>query len=131
MAQTGILTPFRRDGKADWANGSGPALTRTEIAEALGIKRSELAWDTTRGCRLHLLRHKTAPLEVLRDLAELYVREALAAEVPSAVVRQVQIARTAGTGGQETTLAITVWYDLIDTSSGAILARDQTLTSLV
>jgi hypothetical protein len=128
MPTTGITTPLRRDGKSDWAHGSGTALYADEIAEALGIVQGELPWDTNRGSKLNRLRHRSLPLEVLRDQAEAYVRECLADQFTDVLVRSVTVQREAGPDGQETGVIVSVGFDVINPSTGALLARDQVAT---
>lgn len=127
-ANYGPLQPLRRDAKGDWTAGSGATVTQNEIEEALGIHKGELAWDTNRGSNLHLLRHQARPLSVLRDLAEVYVRDCLAEEVPTARVRQVAVTQSKGEDGQYTCLDITISYDVIDLNSGNLISRGQTAT---
>jgi hypothetical protein len=74
----GILCPFQRDGKGDFANGSGIALVKSDIGELLGIigpssqQPGELPWDPDRGSRIDSLRHRHLHTEMTRALAEQY-----------------------------------------------------------
>jgi hypothetical protein len=94
----GLLTPFRRDKKRDFASGSGPELLRAKVLQALmtegaGPRASgELPWRTSFGAGLHLLRHQRND-EVLSALARVYVRDALARWVPSAQLVTLQVSR--------------------------------------
>lgn len=60
----GLLRPFRRDTKADFAAGGGIALVRAALGQILGTKADstrapgECPWDTSFGSRVHLLRHQ-------------------------------------------------------------------------
>ena len=60
----GLIAPFRRDKKRDFASGSGPDLLRAKVLQALltegaGPRSSgELPWRTSFGAGLHLLRHQ-------------------------------------------------------------------------
>jgi len=72
----GIMCPFRRDGKGDFANASGPDLLRSDIGELLGIigpsatQPGELPWDTQRGTRLIELKHRGLHRELVRSKAQ-------------------------------------------------------------
>jgi hypothetical protein len=88
---TNLLIPFRRDKKRDFATGSGAALLASKVRQALltegATARSsgELPWRTNCGAGLGLLRHR-ANDAVLRELARVYVRDALKRWVPGARV---------------------------------------------
>jgi len=96
--RNGLLTPFRRDRKRDFASGSGAELLRTKVLQALmtegATPRSsgELPWRTSFGAGLHLLRHQRND-EVLAELARVYVRDALARWVPSARLVSLEVTR--------------------------------------
>ena len=94
----GLLTPFRRDRKRDFASGSGAELLRSKVLQALMIEGAtprssgELPWRTSFGAGLHLLRHQRND-EVLAELARVYVRDALARWVQSARLVSLEITR--------------------------------------
>jgi phage gp46-like protein len=94
----GLLAPFRRDKKRDFASGAGPDLLRAKVLQALltegaGPRSSgELPWRTSFGAGLHLLRHQRND-EVLAALARVYVRDALARWVPSAQLVALEVSR--------------------------------------
>ena len=94
----GLLTPFRRDRKRDFASGSGAELLRTKVLQALmtegATARSsgELPWRTSFGAGLHQLRHQRND-EVLAELARVYVRDALARWAPSARLGSLEVTR--------------------------------------
>ena len=98
----GLLTPFRRDKKRDFASGSGSELLRAKVLQALmtegaGPRASgELPWRTSFGAGLHLLRHQRND-EVLSALARVYVRDALARWLPSAQLVALQVGRDEAT----------------------------------
>lgn len=72
----GIMCPFQRDGKGDFVNGAGVPLLKSDIGELVGIigptssQPGELPWDTLRGTRLLLLKHRGMHPEMLRATAE-------------------------------------------------------------
>ena len=93
---TNLLTPFRRDRKRDFAVGSGDALLASKVRQALltegATARSsgELPWRTNFGAGLALLRHQRND-DALRELARVYVREALKRWVPSAQLVSLEV----------------------------------------
>jgi phage baseplate assembly protein W len=84
-----LLIPFRRDKKRDFAVGSGEALLASKVRQALltegATARSsgELPWRTNFGSGIALLRHQNNDA-VLKELARVYVRDALKRWVPGA-----------------------------------------------
>ncbi len=92
----GLLIPFRRDRKRDFASGSGEELLRSKVIQALmtegATPRSsgELPWRTSFGSGLGLLRHQRNEA-VLKELARVYVRETLARWVPSARMISLEV----------------------------------------
>ena len=84
-----LLVPFRRDKKRDFAVGAGSALLASKVRQALltegATARSsgELPWRTNFGAGLALLRHQRNDA-ALKELARVYVRDALKRWVPGA-----------------------------------------------
>lgn len=80
---SGIVTPFQRDAKGDFANASGMRLLKDDIGELVGIigptatKPGELAWDPDRGSQIHSLLHRRVHLDMTRALAEQYLSSAV------------------------------------------------------
>jgi len=78
----GLLIPFRRDKKRDFAVGSCEPLLASKIRQVLltegATARSsgELPWRTSFGAGLALLRHQRGEA-VLAEMARVYVRDAL------------------------------------------------------
>lgn len=128
---TGISAPMQRDGKSDWKTSKDAQLYAEEIQQALGTNVGELRWDTNRGSKLQRLRHKAVPDEVLRDLAGAWARECLAQEIPEVALRDVQVARTQGEDGQRTGVDITLFFDVVNPMTGALIYRDQRTTVTV
>ena len=106
---TGVLAPFRRDKKRDFASGSGEVLLASKVRQALlteGItprSSGELPWRTSFGAGLALLRHQRNDA-VLRELARVYVRDALKRWVPSARLVSLRVDQD----GPEITLRVRV-----------------------
>ena len=89
MSRQGLLIPFRRDKKRDLAVGSGEALLASKVRQALltegttARSSGELPWRTNFGAGLGLLRHQRSDA-ALKELARVYVRDALQRWVPGA-----------------------------------------------
>ena len=94
----GLLIPFRRDKKRDFASGSGPDLLASKVLQVLmtngATPRSsgELPWRTAFGSGLELLRHQRNDA-ALAELARVHVRDALKRWVPEAELVEVAVTR--------------------------------------
>ena len=83
----GLLTPFQRDRKRDFASGEGDDLLASKVEQVLATEGStlrstgELPWRTAFGTPLGVLRHQRNEV-VLGELARVYIRDALARWVP-------------------------------------------------
>jgi len=115
----GLLRPFRRDRKADFAAAGGEALVRSAVGQILGTMASsdftqgELPWRTEFGSLLHLLRHQKNDA-VLQKLARVHVADALRRWEPRVQLTSVQVTRERDRG--ENVLAIRLRYDVISAS---------------
>lgn len=78
----GVITPFVRDKKRDFASGKGWALTMSKAQQVLGTRPGEVPWRTELGTELDRLRHQQNT-NVTRELGRVYTRDALRAFVPS------------------------------------------------
>ena len=118
----GLLRPFRRDQKADFAAAGGEQLIRSAVGQILGtvgssdFTQGEMPWRTSFGSLLHLLRHQKND-GILQELARVYIVDALKRWEPRVVVTAVQIAREQNDG--ENVLAIRVTYDIVSMSVAA------------
>jgi phage baseplate assembly protein W len=98
----GILAPLRRDKKRDFASGSAEALLASKVRQALLTEGTtprssgELPWRTSFGAGLALLRHQRNDA-VLRELARVYVRDALKRWVPSAQLVGLEVEQDGAT----------------------------------
>jgi hypothetical protein len=112
----GLLRPFRRDRKADFAAAGGEALIRSAVGQILGTMASsdftqgELPWRTEFGSLLHLLRHQKNDA-VLQELARVHVADALKRWEPRVQLTSVQVTRERDRG--ENVLAIRLRYNII------------------
>ncbi len=115
----GLLRPFRRDRKADFAAAGGEALVRSAVGQILGTMASsdftqgELPWRTEFGSLLHLLRHQKNDA-VLQELARVHVADALKRWEPRVQLTSVQVTRERDRG--ENVLAIRLRYNIISTN---------------
>ena len=115
----GLLRPFRRDLKADFAADGGERLIRSAVGQILGtmaggdVTEGELPWRTEFGSLLHLLRHQRNDA-ILQELARVYVVDALKRWEPRVVVTAVRITREREAG--DNVLAIRLRYNVIATN---------------
>lgn len=118
---SGLLRPFRRDRKADFAAGSGEALIRAAVGQILGTMAAseftpgELPWRTEFGSGLHVLRHRKNDA-LLQELARIHVVDALMRWEPRVRVTSVQIMRERDRG--ENVLAIRLRYRIVEVGAG-------------
>jgi phage baseplate assembly protein W len=122
----GLLRPFRRDQKNDFASDSGVELVVACVGQILGTKADsalcpgEVQWRTDFGSRLHLLRHANNN-DVNNALATVYVQEALKKWEPRVTVVNVTVEKTA----VQRELIVHVNFNVVDRGGRTILA-DQT-----
>ena len=94
----GLLTPFTRDLKRDFASGSGGDLLASKVLQALMTRGAtprssgELPWRMAFGAGLDLLRHQRNDA-VLAELARVHVRDALHRWVPEVELVEVAVTR--------------------------------------
>lgn len=99
---SGVLTPFRRDRKRDFASGDGDELLASKVEEVLATEGAtspssgELPWRTALGCPLQLLRHQNNDA-ILAELARVYVRDALRKWLPEVQIVELTVARDGAT----------------------------------
>ncbi len=97
----GLLVPFRRDKKRDFASGAGPELLASKVVQVLGTEgetpwsSGELPWRTAFGSPFHLLRHQKND-EVLAGLARVHARDALRRWLPEAELLEVTVTQQDG-----------------------------------
>jgi hypothetical protein len=105
----GLLTPFRRDRKRDFASSDGDELLASKVMQVLATEGAtlrssgELPWRTAFGTPLQLLRHQRNDV-ALAELARVYIRDALRKWVPESSL----VALTAERDGPALTLRIQV-----------------------
>lgn len=110
----GIVRPFRRDQKNDFANAEGRELVQACAGQILGTRgkgpgvAGELRWRGQFGSKLYLLRHR--PINTTtRELAIHYAQESLRRWEPRIVVTRVVLS-----GDQlRRTISVLVGFDVI------------------
>ena len=121
---TGLLIPFRRDNKADFAYGSAAELAQAKIIQIAGTRPSEMPWSDL-GAALDDLRHMDSP--VSRQLARVRLTDALARWAPDIRVLDLQIESRRPAGSlTKNALHIALGYDVVAQDGSTILA-DQRL----
>ena len=116
----GLIRPFRRDRKTDFAAAGGEAVVRSAVGQILGtmaasdVTPGELPWRTELGSLLHLLRHQKNDA-ALQELARVHVVDALRRWEPRVQVTTVQVTRERDRGGN--VLAIRLRYNIISTGA--------------
>jgi uncharacterized protein len=112
----GLSIPFRRDRARDWASASGEALVRSAVAQVLGtvgasdFTQGELPWRTEFGSLLHLLRHQKNDV-ALREMAKVYVQDALRRWEPRIMVTRLDAERLDDSQGSK--LVLRLRYNVI------------------
>jgi hypothetical protein len=95
---TGLLSPFMRDRKRDFASAAGPELLASKVVQVIATEgdtaasSGELPWRTAFGAGFQTLRHQNSD-DALAALAHVYVRDALGRWVPEAELVGVTVAR--------------------------------------
>lgn len=99
----GLLRPFQRDQKNDFATGKGNDLLKSRIGQILGTEEGELEYDSAFGSKLHLLRHRGASFdaETTDELARFYVVDAVRRFEKGARITRVSVRKTSAGNGEE------------------------------
>lgn len=117
---SGLLRPFRRDEKSDFAHASGEDLVKSAVGQVLGTRCTsaqavgELPWRPEFGSLLYTLRHANNN-DALEQIAQGFVIDALRKWEPRVNITGFGINRKASMpNGPEDVLEILVQYDVID-----------------
>lgn len=130
----GLLGPFRRDRKGDFANAGGVELVKSALRQILGVRgandqvQGELPWRTEFGSSLPLLRHRNNDL-LLEDFARVFVIDAIERWEPRVTVTDVLTERRDSDFGPNTILMVTVKFRLIERNvpGNNVLLDEQTV----
>ena len=123
----GLIRPFQRDRKADFAAAGGEALVRSAVGRDprddrfLGVRAGEIPWRPELGSRLRLLIHQRNDA-ALQELARVYVVDALKRFEPRVRVKSVRVSRESDRG--DNVLAIRLRYDIVASPGNAVLTPD-------
>lgn len=115
----GLLRPFQRDEKGNFAVGSGQRLWESMVGQVLGTlcqseqSDGQLLWRTEFGSLADLIRHSGNTL-VTQEIARVYVSDALARWLPFVVVTGNEFER-AGRA-----LTHLVHFDVVDSRGNKI-----------
>lgn len=125
VLRRGLLLPFRRDRRNDFANGAGVEKIRSNVRQVLGTMQGEIPWLPSFGSQLFRLRHQNNN-PILENLAFLYVIDALQQWEPRARVKGVAVVR------EGRALNITPTFDAVDiTGAGAVLTLASNLSTTI
>lgn len=112
----GILTPFRRDQKNDFANGGGKALLRSHLQQILGVRagnevmQGEYPWRSDFGSLLELIRHRPNDVTT-RELARSYVITAVSRWTKALRITGVDLITLPD---QPNIMVLRVWYEITE-----------------
>ena len=110
----GLLTPFRRDQKNDFANGGGDALVSSSVKQIIGTRgdspicQGELPWRSELGSVVPVLRHRQNDIG-LQELTTHHSRTALRNWEPRVFVESVEAERL-----ESNALVLRIRYKVID-----------------
>ena len=133
----GLVRPFRRDQKNDFANSCGEDLVGSAVGQVLGTRAStevsqgELPWRTDFGAKLHLLMYDAID-EIFEELARVYAQDALAVWEPRIVVSDVVVLTGEAAGLEEGSVQIRVFWRLIkeNVDGNAVVLQGETALNL-
>lgn len=115
----GLLRPFRRDQKADFAAAGGIELVKSAVGQILGTLAGnnrisgELPWRTDFGSQLMLLRHRNNNL-ALADIAKAWIVEALQRWEPRVQITSVKITQEEAVPGEgRNVLLVRLRYNIL------------------
>lgn len=130
---SGVTRPFRRDLKKDFASSSGLDLIKSQVGQVLGTRASsnfsqgELPWNPRFGSLVHLLRHRNT-FDGTKELATLYVIEALKKYLPNIRVKEVSIDITSSEPKAFNELRLFISYDVFDGNQAILNDVGQRIT---
>lgn len=115
----GLIRPFRRDQKNDFASTGGVALVKSAVGQILGTfcgtdtMAGEVPWNTEFGSATQLLRHRKNDMTTA-ELAKVWIADALRRWEPRVRLRDVKITQREATPGKgENVQQIDLTYDVL------------------
>lgn len=125
---SGLVLPFRRDGKDDFTNSSGVDVVNSSLTVVLGTLRAgpsndgEVPFNQQLGTLLPLLRHQNVSDPATKELATHYVLDAILANEQR--VKAKAVAYRARPDDQQ--LALRLRYDVVsrDTRGTNVVTAD-------
>lgn len=127
----GLLRPFRRDQKNDFAADAGVNLVVACVGQVLGTKADspaspgELPWRTDFGSKLHLLRHSNHN-DLSINLATVYAKDALKLWEPRAKITAVAIEP----GESQRELRVRFRFNVVDRGGRTVLQDQQAVVTV-
>lgn len=118
----GLIRPFQRDKKTDFAASGGARLVRSRVGQILGTRaasqytQGELPWRDDFGSLLHLLRHRNID-ETTIEIARVYVAQAISRWDATARVTDIQVLAEDVEGYGEVAVAIKLKIALVGKNS--------------
>ena len=133
LERRGIIIPFQRDRKNDFANATGVELIVSNVRQILGTRATsaagpgELPFNPNFGSLLYLLRHQKIDI-VRKQQAIVYVVDALRKWEPRVVVTSVQVDDSV-----PRTLTVVARFKIVDPNSAGriVIAEDQSVKTAV
>ena len=129
----GIILPFRRDGKQDFANSSGLDMVRSSVRMILETMCSgpenegELRFNQRMGTQIQTLRHRNIDDPVTQELATHYVYEALKDNEPRALLFDVRVDRDPSNNKMILKISYRVTGESDATGESTILTEEVTI----
>lgn len=114
----GLLRPFQRDQKNDFARARGNRLYASRIGQILGTEEGELDYDMAFGSRIHLLRHRgpTFDQETSDALARFYVVDAVRKFERGVRITRVEVRPTSARNGE----VVHVFFEPVDRQGNTV-----------
>lgn len=116
----GLIFPLARDGRGDFATGSGVEAINASLRNILGVRgagadtQGELRWRTEFGSQIHRLRFADNT-EALEDIARVFVVDAVRRYEPRVDLRAATVERFDVAGYGLTGLRVRLAYTLRNT----------------
>lgn len=127
----GLLTPFRRDKKSDFASGGLAALVRSCVGQVLGTRADdgrmtgELPWRPEFGSHLHKLGFLPID-ETFAAIVRTKIIAAIGQWEPRARVTKVRVSRVYN-HDQNIVALVYIDFDVVQAGSNNVLVANQTL----